>query len=114
MTAVATDVLCVSGATRHEADEVSGSDANQRMRDSRQLGVLLEKGMPAVAGILGKAVARCDEMHAVAEQAAEIADPLAEREPSPVIVYRCQSPPCRLMFDGRGRVTIGMPAAQTR
>ena len=40
--------------------------------------------------------------------------PATQGEPLPVIVYRCQSQPCRLMFDGRGRVTVGIPAAQTR
>ena len=35
--------------------------------------------------------------------------PATPGESSAVIVYRCERQPCRLMFDGRGRVTLGQP-----
>src|SRR6188508_2249195 len=31
--------------------------------------------------------------------------------PAGSIVYRCASQPCRLMFDGRGRILLGQPLA---
>jgi hypothetical protein len=36
--------------------------------------------------------------------------PATPGESPPVITYRCQSQPCRLIFNGHGRVTLGQPA----
>jgi hypothetical protein len=35
--------------------------------------------------------------------------PATPGDPSPKITYRCQSQPCQLMFNGRGRITLGQP-----
>jgi hypothetical protein len=40
--------------------------------------------------------------------------PATPGEPSSAIVYRCQSQPCRLVFDARGRVIVGKDDRQTR
>ena len=35
--------------------------------------------------------------------------PATPGETPPTIVFKCSSQPCRLMFNGQGRVTVGMP-----
>jgi predicted phosphodiesterase len=78
MSAIAADVLGISGARRYVAHEVAGDHANYRVTNHRHRLLVLEKRVAAVAGVLDKPVTHRDAVHPVTEQTAEIADFLLE------------------------------------
>ena len=79
MAAIDTHELIVSTAGGDEAHEVAKEDADERMTDRLESLLSHEKRVAAMACILGAPVAPRDRSHAMTEEAAQVANFLAER-----------------------------------
>lgn len=79
MATIATHVLGVTPAPGDEADAMAADDADGRMGNVERLfRGRSQEGVPAVARELTEAVARHNDLHVMAEQAAAVSDLFVE------------------------------------
>jgi hypothetical protein len=76
---MAAQVFSVMTPALDEADEMTGEEADQRMLDSVNVLLPPEKGVAAIASVLGQFLPLGYSVHAMPEQVAQIADFFAER-----------------------------------